>query len=655
MERRDTSRYKTFTRRTILLGGSQVALLSALVGRLYYLQVIESDQYAVLSDDNRISLRLIAPRRGRIVDRYGTELASNRQNYRVLLVPEQTGNVQRTIAKLAELIPLDDNQRQRILREIDRRRKFVPVTIADNLNWDDFARVNLQSPDLPGVQLDVGQTRDYPYGEHLAHVVGYVAAVSEQDVDDSDDPLLDLPGFRIGKSGLEKVNEDTLRGKAGDSRVEVNAVGRVIRELARQDGQPGDDLVLTIDAELQKFTAERLAQELSLEQQVREKAKQSDTGVPPNEASASAVVLDVLTGEVFAMVSLPSFDPNAFNVGVTPDYWKQLNGDNLHPLNNKVISGTYAPGSTFKLMVAAAGLTSGAITADHHVGCAGQMTLGNATFHCWKKGGHGNIGILKAIQQSCDVFFYDVARRTGIDAIAATANQFSLGRPTGIDLPNERGGLIPTQAWKKATYHESWAPGDTVVAGIGQGYVAATPMQLATMAARLANGGHEVKPHLVRTAGIMREGATSIAATVDGLPKLDVPPQVVQLVQTGMNMVVNEPGGTGGAARIKEPGFTLAGKTGTAQARHIAKRERDKGELKQNQIPWEERDNGLFVCFAPVGNPRYAACIVIEHAGTSAFAAAAAHDIMLKCQQLDPARRAERERVADAATQKVGG
>jgi penicillin-binding protein 2 len=646
MERRDTSRFKTFSRRSVLLGGSQVALLSALVGRLYYLQVVESDQYAVLADDNRISLRLLAPRRGRILDRYGVELASNRQNYRVVLVPEQAGNVQRTLAKLAELVPLDDYQRQRILREVERRRKFVPVTISDNLSWDDFARVNLQSPYLPGVQLDVGETRDYPYGETLAHVVGYVSAVSEQDVDDSDDPLLALPGFRVGKSGLEKVYEDQVRGKAGDSRVEVNAVGRVIRELARQEGEPGNDLVLTIDAELQKFTADRLNRELAVEQAAREKAHEKLVGELPAESSAAAVVLDVLTGEVFAMVSVPAFDPNAFNVGVTAEYWKKLNGNSLHPLNNKVISGTYAPGSTFKLMVATAGLASGAITADHHVGCAGQMTLGNATFHCWKKGGHGSIGLLKAIQQSCDVFFYDVARRTGIDAIAAIANQFGLGKPTGIDLPNERGGLIPTQAWKKATYHESWAPGDTVVAGIGQGYVAATPMQLAVMAARIANGGHSVTPRLVRESGTMREGAASIAATVDGLPKLDVPPQVVQLVQNGMYMVVNEQGGTGGAARIKDPGFIVAGKTGTAQAKHIAKHERDKGELKWNTVPWEERDNGLFVCFAPVGNPRYACCVVIEHAGTSGFAAGAAHDIMLKVQQLDPARRVNRDQVA---------
>jgi len=538
---------------------------------------------------------------------------------------------------------------------VERRRRFVPVSVADNLSWDLFARVNLQSPDLPGVQLDVGETRDYPFLDQLAQVVGYVAAVSEQDVDGSDDPLLDLPGFRIGKSGLEKVYEDQLRGKAGDSRVEVNAVGRVIRELAREDGEPGNDLVLTIDAELQKFTAERLGRELEVEQAAHAKAHETYAGESPTESSAAAVVLDVLTGEVLAMVSLPSFDPNAFNVGVTPEYWKKLNGDPLNPLNNKVIAGTYAPGSTFKLMVASAGLTSGAITPDHHVTCAGHMNLGNATFHCWKKGGHGNIGLLKAIQQSCDVYFYDVARRTGIDAIATVANQFGLGRPTGIDLPNERGGLIPTQAWKKATYHESWAPGDTVVAGIGQGYVAATPLQLAVMAARIGNGGRVVKPRLVREGGIMRDGAPSITASVDSLAALEVPASVVQLVQTGMNMVVNEQGGTGGAARITEAGFALAGKTGTAQARHIAKRERDKGEVKQGSIPWEQRDNGLFVAFAPVGNPRYACCIVVEHAGTSAFAAGAAHDIMLKCQQLDPARRPQRDRIAEAGPGRAPG
>ncbi|HYL32284.1 MAG TPA: penicillin-binding protein 2 [Stellaceae bacterium] len=626
MERRDASRFKTFSRRTLLLGGAQMAMLSALVGRMYYLQVIESDQYAVLADDNRISLHLLAPRRGRILDRYGTELANNRQNYRVIMVPEQAGDISRTLAKLGELIPLDDGQRVRIMREIERQRKFMPVSVADNLTWDEFARVNLQSPYLPGLQLDVGETRDYPYGETLAHVIGYVAAVSEQDVDDNDDPLLELPGFRVGKSGVERIYDMPLRGKAGDSRVEVNAVGRVVRELARQDGEPGNDLVLTIDADLQKFTADRLAREIS----------------------ACAVVLDVTNGEILAMSSVPSFDPNAFNVGVSPEYWKNLNSNDLKPLTNKVIAGQYAPGSCFKLMVATAGLTSGAITPDHHVSCNGQLALGNAVFHCWRKGGHGTIGLLNAIEQSCDVFFYDVARRTGIDAITETANKFGLGHTTGLDLPGERPGLMPTQAWKKKNFHEAWTPGDTVVAGIGQGYVTVTPLQLALMAARLANGGREITPHLTRPA-VMSDDSPSITPQLASLKQLAIPASAITLVQTGMNMVVNGERGTAKAERIKEPGFFMAGKTGSAQTRRITKREREAGLKKQEALAWEERDNGLFVCFAPVGNPRYACAVVVEHGAHGAVAGAVARDIMLQCQKLDPARRGTRGQVASGA------
>jgi len=622
MERRDTTRYKNFTRRAALLGGGQLLLLSALAGRLYYLQVLQSDQYTVLADENRISLRLLAPPRGRILDRFGVELANNRQNYRVVIIREQTDSVERTLAKLSELVGIDDYQKARVTREIERKRKFVPVMVAENLTWDEFSRVNVLSPDLPGIQLDVGETRDYPFGETLAHVIGYVAAVSEQDLDD--DPLLELPGFRIGKNGIEKTYDAALRGKAGDSRVEVNAYGRVIRELARNDGQAGNDLVLTIDSELQKFSTQRLAE----------------------EESAAAVVLDAHSGDVLAMVSTPSFDPNAFNVGVTADYWRSLSTNPRHPLTNKAIAGTYPPGSTFKMMVALAGLESGAISADHHVTCHGQIAFGNTLFHCWKKGGHGTMNITSAIEQSCDVFFYDVSNRANIDRIADVANRFGLGQACGIDLPGERPGLIPSRAWKLKTRKEAWHPGETLSVGIGQGYVSTTPLQLAVMAARIANGGYKVMPRLVRESGEVSDGGEPPTAAALGLPSLKMPATALDLVTQGMKLVVGSPRGTAYRARIKEPEFAMAGKTGSSQVRRITKREREAGLKKQEQLPWEDRDHGLFVCFAPVGNPRYACAVVVEHGAHGANAALLARDIMSECQRLDPSRRAGRGRFA---------
>lgn len=624
MDRRDAQLLRTFTRRAAVLGGIQAAAFGALAGRLYYLQVLQSDQYRMLADENRISLRLLAPPRGRILDRSGDEIASNRRNFRVLIVAEQTPSVERTLNRLTELIPIEDSQRQRVMREITRKRKFVPVVVAENLTWEDFARINLHSPDLPGVHLDVGETRDYPHAEAFAHVVGYVGAVANEDL--GEDPLLELPGFRIGKSGVERVHDLALRGAAGDSRVEVNAYGRVIRELARRDGRPGDDLVLTIDGALQRFAMERMGAE-----------------------SAAAVVVDVHTGDVLALASNPAFDPNWFNVGITSEQWRRLNGDKYKPLINKAIQGQYPPGSTFKMMVALAALESGAISPDHRVHCPGQIQFGNYTFHCWKKGGHGGVGLISSIQESCDVFYYDVARRVGPDRIAEMCRRFGLGRQTGVDLPNERPGLIPTRAWKQATLGQPWTPGESLVMGIGQGYVLTTPLQLAVMAARLATG-RAVQPRLVRPAGIAPD-----ASAADLWPAVGVSPAAMALVQEGMNNVSNNPRGTAYGARIKQPGFALAGKTGTSQVRRISKAEREAGLKKLADRPWEEQDHALFVCYAPVGNPRYAAAVVVEHGGGGSKAAAPiARDIMIEAQRLDPARRPPVTRVAGSARRDQG-
>jgi penicillin-binding protein 2 len=610
---KDPSRIKSFSRRVAILGGGKVVLLSILAGRMYQLQVIESDKYKTLADENRINLRLLPPPRGRINDRYGRPLAINQENYRVTLVAEQVRDIDTMLDTLSGIISLEDYERQRILREVRRRRGFVPVTVRENLNWRDVSRIEVNAPDLPGLSIEVGQSRQYPFADDFAHVLGYVAAVSEKEV--TGDPLLELPGFKIGKNGIERTFDLNLRGKAGNSQVEVNALGRVIRELSRQEGQPGDDLRLTIDRDLQKIAADRLR----------------------DEKSAAAVVMDIRNGDVLALSSVPGYDPNEFVTGLSSRTWQRLINDPHTPLINKAISGQYAPGSTFKLVVALAALEAKIVGPDHRVFCKGFTQLGNAKFHCWKEHGHGWMDMTDAHKNSCDVYFYDIAERIGIDRIAAMANKLGFGSKTGIDLPSEKGGVIPTRAWKKALIGTAWQQGETLISGIGQGFILTTPLQLAVMTARIANGGEAVVPRLVRPAGPEKPGE-NVGKT--GFKPLGISKRALDIVRDGMNRVTNEQRGTAYAARIKEEGMEMSGKTGTAQVRRISKAERDTRVLKNHERPWRERDHALFVGYAPSDNPRYAVAVVVEHGGGgSKVAAPIARDLLLATQKRDPANR----------------
>ncbi len=628
---RDLNRYKMFTRRTLVVGGGQLVLLSALAGRMYYLQVIDSARYRMLAEENRINLRLLPPPRGRIVDRSGLPLAVNERNYRVVIVPEQTPDVKDTLDKLDAIIPLSDDERRRILDEVGRKRSFVPVNVRENLSWEQVARIEVNAPDLPGVMIDVSHNRHYPFGEVAAHVLGYVAAVSASEL--TGDPLLELPNFRIGKNGVEKAQDLRLRGKAGNSEVEVNAIGRVIRELSRKEGRPGEDVALAIDMRLQAFVQGRLAR----------------------QQGASAVAMDVHTGEVLAMASTPSFDPNAFSKGISAEEWRALAADARGPLTNKAISGQYAPGSTFKMMVALAALEAGTASPEREVFCRGYVKLGDLTFHCWKKSGHGRVDMYKGIQQSCDVYFYDVARRTGVDRIAAMARRFGLGRVLGIDLPGERPGLIPTRDWKLATLGSRWQLGETLVTGIGQGFVLTTPLQLAVMTARLVNGGRAVKPLLVRAAGGPAEPADARARrAIPAFPEIGVGKASLRFIAKTMAAVTNTRRGTAFKARIVEREMAMGGKTGTSQVRRITEAERQSGALKDKERPWRERDHALFVGYAPVHDPRYAAAVVVEHGGSGArVAAPIVRDILVETQRRDPSRKSGSGPYARAATGSV--
>ncbi|MGE4219035.1 MAG: penicillin-binding protein 2 [Alphaproteobacteria bacterium] len=596
---------KLVTRRVAMLGIGKLVLLGALGGRLYYLQVHEAERYRTLADENRINLRLLPPPRGHIVDRNGIPMAVNVQNYRVLVVPEQAEDLDATLERLEQMLPLPEGMRRRVMREAKRKRAFVPITVKENLTWEEVSRVEVNSPDLPGITIDVGQTRAYPYQFAAAHVLGYVAAVSESEMDG--DPVLELPGFRIGKSGIEKQHDLTLRGTAGNSQVEVNALGRVIRELRRQEGQPGRPVTLTLDMELQQYTFERIAP----------------------ERAAAVVAMDAHNGDVLVMASVPSFDPNAFNEGLTSREWRALMDNPDAPLTNKAVAGQYAPGSVFKIAVALAALEQG-VSPDFRAFCAGHIDFGDQRFHCWKKHGHGHVALIDAMRESCDVYFYELAQRLGIDRIAEMAQRLGLGTELGIDLPGEAKGLIPTREWKRRVLGVPWQRGETLVASIGQGYVLTTPLQLAVMTARAVNGGYAVRPHLTRIADASEPGESSGPR----FPSIGLSAQAQAILRQGLDEVVNAPSGTARRAAIDDARFAMGGKTGTAQVRRITMAEREKGVRKNEDRPWRERDHALFVGCAPISAPRYVVSVVVEHGGSgSTTAAPIARDVLLELQR----------------------
>jgi penicillin-binding protein 2 len=610
--KKEKGRRALFNRRLLLIGAGKAALLGVLGARLWQLQINESERYAVLAEENRVSMRLLPPPRGRITDRFGNPIAENRSNWRAMLVAERTDDVGATLATFAHVVPLSDSERARIERDVRRRRRFVPVLVREFLEWEDMARLEVNAPDLPGILTDVGQSRLYPYGETFAHLIGYVAPPSEADLDG--DPMLQLPGIRVGRAGLERAHDQALRGRAGRVQLEVNAVGRVIRELDREEGTPGQDVTTTLDAGLQLAVAKRIEND-----------------------SAAVVVLDARNGEVMAMASTPSFDPNIFAEGVSATQWRAWTTNRRNPLVNKAVAGLYAPGSTFKMVVALAAMEARVLTPTDRIFCPGMTTLGDSKFHCWKKGGHGALDMREAIKQSCDCYFYEAAKRVGIDRIAAMSNRFGLGVELQLDLPGARTGLVPTRQWKMATQGVAWQQGETLVHGIGQGFTQTSPLQLAVMTARMVNGGRAVQPHLTRAVG----GALAKGHRAEDWPAMNIPEPQLRLMRDSMSGVVNERGGTAWASRLPaELGVQMGGKTGTTQVRRITMAERERGLRRQEDLPYEWRHHALFVGFAPVENPVYALAVIVEHGGGgSAAAAPVARDVMVETLTRDPARR----------------
>ena len=605
---RDTDRIKTFNRRAILLGGAQALLFSGLVGRMHYLQVVESDKYSMLAEENRINLRLIPPTRGRILDRFGKPLAINIQNFRMLIIPEQVPDLQIVLNLLATIIDLSQRDKKRIILEVKKRRSFVPVTVKENLSWEEMAKIQVNALDLPGVIVDEGLTRFYPEYDTAAHILGYVSSVDESEL--TGDPLLQLPGFRIGKAGMEKKYDSSLRGSAGTSQFEVNAMGRAIRELKRNASAPGNDLYLTLDQKLQKYTSKRIG-----------------------DKSASCVVMNVHTGEILAMVSTPAFDPNAFNRGLTQKEWKTLLEDPRAPMTNKAISGQYAPGSAFKMIVALAALEHNVIDSNKKITCRGYADLGKRRFHCWEEKGHGSVSMVDAIACSCDIYFYEVAKRLGVEKIGEMARRFGLGDLSEIGLSNERQGLVPSELWKKNKFGEQWQQGETYILGIGQGYILATPLQLAVMTCRLATS-LQVTPKIIKNSSDTND--LDNQKNIGFLP-LNLNKSDLLIIRKGMFDVVNGSKGTARSSKININGNKMSGKTGTTQVVGISLAEREKGLPEMDEIPWQDRPHALFVAYAPHDNPKYAISIIVEHGGGgSSVAAPIAKDIIRQILINDP-------------------
>ena len=591
----DQSLAYSFTRRAIVLGGLQAGTATLIAGRMAWLAISQRDKYDRLAESNRVQSQIIPPRRGWIVDRNGKPIAVNKTSFRVDLIPDRLQDPDRAIDELRQMLSLSHEDIERIKDALDKSPGYQPVPVIEGLDYERFAAVSLRQAELPGVAPTSGFTRSYPAGAAVGHLCGYVGPASAEDYQRTKDPLYITPGFKVGKENLEKVMEPWLRGTPGAKRTEVTAHGRLVQELTTKPEQMGHTLRLTIDAPLQEYAARRLG---------------------PN--SGSVVVVDCETGGLLAMVSMPSYDPNAFVDGISKSEWAMLSANDHLPLMNKVLLGLYPPGSTVKPMNALALLRWG-VDPHETVNCPGFFRLGNATFHCWRHQGHGAIDMHRAIQQSCDVYFYTMVRRLGIDKVAGMAHECGLGEKFDIPAVQQRYGTYPDSAWMERRYKKAWTAADTVNASIGQGYVLVNPLQLGVMAARIASG-KMLAPRLIVN---KRYGA-------QGGP-LNITAEQLAVIHGGMRDVINTGGaGTAGASRLQVPGVEMAGKTGSAQVRRISAADRAAGRAKALGTggAWRLRDHGHFIGFAPVEQPKYAIGVTLEHGGHGAAAAQIARDVM---------------------------
>lgn len=586
-----------FIPRVLFLGILQICFILILLGRMYYLQIFEGSHYRLLAEGNRIVAHPLIPLRGQIYDRNGTLLIQNETSFRLLLLTDTKKEIETILTALEGVIPLSPEEKEDIQKKVQKKKGLDSIVLKDNLTWEEVSAIELHGASLPGISIEVGARRHYPTAMEGAHLLGYVASPSE--AEEEGDPILAIPGFKVGKVGLEKHWDQRLRGTPGYKSFEVNARRKIVRELNQIASMPGEDIHLTLDGRLQSYAQEVLA---------------------PYE-SASVVVIDVRHGDILALVSTPSYDPNLFPLGISHQDWGALQENPYIPLTNKAVSGLYPPGSTVKIFVALAALDLGIINKDTTVYCPGVYYVGTHPFHCHKKDGHGHVNVSQAISGSCDVFFYEVAKRVGIERLASHYKAAGLGEGGLAEFPHRKKGLVPTKEWKKEKKKENWTLSDTILTSIGQGYTMATPLELAVAMARIAAGGQKVTPRL--------EGTDPTS-----FQDMGYRPEHMALVLQALADTVNAPFGTAFAGRIESEGKQMGGKTATSQVRRITLEQRRAGQTKTMHLPWKYREHGIFVGYAPLESPRYAIAVVIEHAGGARPAVLVAREILLKAQQL---------------------
>ena len=581
-------------KRTLWLVGFFMLVSFILLGRLFYLQILQGERFMSLAEKNRTAVRLTMPERGKIYDRNGVLLAGNKKVFQAVLIKEQATDYKVTLKRFKKLIDMDEEEETRLLKEIKHKRPFMPVRVKDNLTKEQVVALYLNAPLLEGIQIEETTTRYYPEKNLNAHVVGYVSLLNDRDTD-VDSTWFDLAGYRIGRTGLEQSLETVLRGKPGVRKTEINALGRTVSLMEEEKAEPGQDLILTIDNRLQKIAIEAMGKE-----------------------AGTAIVVDVHTGEILSFVSTPSFDPNVFLAPISSKQWNLLANNQKRPLQNKGIHGMYSPGSIFKLIVGLSGLENGIIDPAKRVYCAGVTQLGNQLFHCWKREGHGSLTLQEALRHSCDVYFYEMAQKIGAEKIAKTAMKLGFGQVVNTEMLGEKEGLVPTAEWKKRVKKESWRMGDTLNFSIGQGFLLATPLQMVRAVALIANKGHLVNLHFVQDVPASSE------------PPVIVDDKYLRLLRAGMYDVVNHEKGTAYGSRFNLNGMRMAGKTATTQVRRITMKEREEGIKKQKDMVWESRDHALFAAYAPTDKPKYAIIVVVEHGGGGSSAAAPIASKILK-------------------------
>jgi len=587
------TKLNSINRRMFILSAAKILIFGGIISRMFFLQVKQNDKYLTLSDKNRIREWKLAPVRGDFKDYFGNTIAGNFEAYELHIIPEEVEDFRYTIYRIKDLLNLSDNHFKKIVKLKSEIKPWETLVVSNNLSWEDFSKINNHLYDLNGVKPVISISREYPYKEFYTHILGYVSKANENDIS-SNEMIKErfVPELKIGKTGLEKTFENQLIGTNSIERYEVNAYGRRIDQLAFQKGDKGKTIQLTIDSKIQEFTNQLLS-----------------------DKAGSICVMDIYTGSIIAMHSSPSFDPNLFVFGINQEDWQLIRNNPMKPLVNKSIAGNYSPGSTIKPIVALSALENGIINTNFTVKCEGKKEMYGQTYHCWKKEGHGFVSLKNAMQQSCDSYFYEIARKLGVDRLSETAKKFGLGKEAFNGLfENEKKGLVPNTEWKKNALGRNWLLGETIITGIGQGYIQTTPIQLCLMAAQIGNGGYKIYPKLVLN------GQEDLEHK-DKYKPLYKNDKNIKIIQEAMFSSTNEIMGTSYRSRIEDPKYQFAGKTGTAQVKRITAEEREL-DLKTSQIPYEQRDHALYIAFGPYKNPRYALSIVIEHGGSGGTVAA---------------------------------